>query len=55
VPDTVAMTISGHRTANVFRRYSIRQESVQKRALEQMTDYLNSIAPTASKVAKLPR
>jgi integrase len=55
VPDTVAMTISGHRTANVFRRYSIRQESVQKKALEQMTDYLSTIAPTGSKVAKLPR
>jgi len=50
VPDSVAMTISGHQTPSVFRRYSIRQESVQRAALEKVADYLRglTVEPTVT-------
>lgn len=37
VPDTVARSISGHRTASVHARYQITQESAQRAALQKMT------------------
>ena len=36
VPDSVAMSISNHKTTSVFLRYGIRHESAQRAALEQV-------------------
>ena len=36
-PDTVARSISGHRTASVHDRYQITQEAAKKAALAAMT------------------
>jgi integrase len=33
VPEVVAMTISGHADANVFKRYNVRRDEVQADAL----------------------
>ena len=52
VPDSVAMTISGHRTPSVFKRYAIRQESVQRAALEKVAAYLETL-PGAPSVRRL--
>jgi hypothetical protein len=41
VPETVAMTISDHADANVFRRYNVRRDDVQADALAQQENYLS--------------
>jgi hypothetical protein len=38
VPDSVARTISGHRTDSAHRRYLITQEAAQIAALRKMQD-----------------
>lgn len=45
VPDTVAITITGHKTLGVFKRYGIRQESVQRAALEKVGAYVANLMP----------
>jgi integrase len=47
IPDTVATTITGHRTLLTYKRYGIRQESVQRAALEKHEQYVQSITPSA--------
>jgi integrase len=50
VPDSVAATISGHRSLNVFKRYGIRQESVQRSAMEKVESYVRGLSePPASR------
>jgi hypothetical protein len=44
IPDTVAMTISGHCTRSVFDRYAI----VSSRNLEVARDQLTVLAPPAT-------
>jgi hypothetical protein len=39
VPQTVAITISGHKTDSMFRRYSITAEDDQRAALHRRADY----------------
>lgn len=39
VPQTVAMSISGHKTDSMFRRYSITTEGDQRAALRRRADY----------------
>jgi hypothetical protein len=46
IPDTVATTITGHRTLLTYKRYGIRQESVQRDALEKHEQYVQSITGT---------
>jgi len=43
VPDSVATTISGHRSLAIFKRYGIRRESVQRAAMEQVESYLRGL------------
>jgi hypothetical protein len=43
VPDTVARSISGHRTASVHARYQITQESAQRAALAKMTARVQAV------------
>jgi integrase len=42
VPDSVATTITGHRSPAIFKRYGIRQESVQRAAMEKVETYVRS-------------
>jgi integrase len=43
VDETVAMTITGHKTANVFRRYNIVDERDVRQAMQATTDYVASL------------
>ena len=54
VPQSVAMAISGHRTASVFRRYDITSEEDLREAVAKVTAYVDSL-PTLSTVKPLPR
>ncbi len=49
IDTSIAMAISGHRTASVFQRYNIVTTDDQRRALERTMDYLAG-QPTESKV-----
>jgi hypothetical protein len=44
VPDSVATTITGHRSLAIFKRYGIRQESVQRAAMEKVETYVRSLS-----------
>ena len=48
VPDSVATTISGHRSLAIFKRYGIRQESVQRAAMEKVEDYVRQMNGTST-------
>jgi len=37
------MTITGHRTLAVYKRYGIRQESVQRAAMEKVEEYVHGL------------
>ena len=47
VPEAVAMTISGHADANVFKRYNVRRDDVQADALARQQAYLEGVRGTA--------
>ena len=53
IPDSVATTITGHRSLAIFKRYGIRQESVQRAALEKVEAYVRNLndAPAADRGA----
>jgi integrase len=42
VPETVAMTISGHRSRNIFSRYNITSTDDQAKAFERLSTYLDT-------------
>jgi integrase len=44
MPESLAMSVSGHRTRAVFDRYSIRREDAVREALEQRTAYVTERA-----------
>jgi integrase len=48
VPQSVAMAISGHRTASVFRRYDITSEQDLRDAVRKVTAYVESLPTTAT-------
>ena len=50
VSEPVAMSISGHRSVGIFRRYNITTTADQRRALVQTQEYVDS-----QRVTTLPR
>jgi integrase len=56
VPQSVAMEISGHRTAAVFMRYAITAEEQKREALQRTEVFLSSLTAAASgpQVVPLP-
>ena len=47
VPDSVATTISRHRSLAIFKRYGIRQESVQRAAMEKVERHVRNLGADA--------
>jgi integrase len=47
VPETVAMTITGHADRNVFTRYNVRRDDVQAEALRRQHEYLRRMQAAA--------
>jgi hypothetical protein len=43
VDETVAMRITGHKTASVFRRYNITDENDLRQAMKAATEYVASL------------
>ena len=43
-PDSVATTITGHRSLAVYKRYGIRQASVQLAAMEKVEEYVRGLS-----------
>ena len=42
-PETVAMSITGHRTRAMFDRYNITSQDDQRNALKQTTQYVTAL------------
>lgn len=55
VSETVAMTISGHLTDSMFRRYNITDARDQRAAFQRMEEYLHNSQPTETNVLPLKR
>ena len=55
VPEVVAMSITGHVDANIFKRYKIRRDAVQVDALTKQERYLTGQRDTTEVVPTLAR
>jgi integrase len=58
VPETIAMTITGHADRSVFTRYNVRRDEVQTHALAQQESYLagkRGTTPTPPRLSKPAR
>lgn len=51
-PDSVATTITGHRSLAVYKRYGIRRESVQRDAMEKVERYVRGLTEEATAGAR---
>ncbi len=54
VPEKVAMTVSGHKSRNIFDRYNIVNESDLRAAMRRTQDYLKDAAIEESKLVPMP-
>jgi hypothetical protein len=55
VPEVVAMSITGHVDAKIFKRYNIRRDAVQVDALTKQERYLTGQRDTTEVVPTLAR
>jgi hypothetical protein len=56
VPQSVAMTISGHRTASMFQRYNVTSGTDQVEALKKTAAHLSALPKSDEKpVLELPQ
>ena len=55
VPEVVAMSITRHVDANIFKRYNIRRDAVQVDALTKQERYLTEQRDTTEVVPTLAR
>ena len=52
VPETVAMSLTGHRTRAMFDRYNITSQEDQRDALKQLAAYVSALPAHDEKVAE---
>lgn len=55
VPETIAMSISGHKTRSMFQRYDICNERDQREALRATEAYRQQQAAKAEKITVMPQ
>lgn len=48
VPRSVAMSLVGHKTESIYRRYAIVDESMQREAAARLDAYLGAPAPPST-------
>jgi hypothetical protein len=53
VSQKVAMSISGHQTDHVFRRYDITSDDDLRQAMERTTTYLDGVAQSSPKIVRI--
>ena len=55
VPETVAMSITGHRTRSMFDRYNITSGDDQRAALRQVQQHVAAAPPQTTNVVLMER